>query len=66
MEIKVTRAFFLAGDVQPVDSVIEVEKNLGRELIHNGKAVEVPPEEKPAEEKTAKAARAAKKGKDEK
>lgn len=52
MKIEVTRAFFLAGEPQPVGSLIDIaDDRFARELIHNGKAK--PAQEKPAEEAPA-------------
>lgn len=59
MKIKVTRAFYLVGEVQPIDTVIEVPDTLARELIHLGKAnavTEAPAEtERPARGRRASA-----------
>lgn len=41
MKIKVTRAFYLGGEVQPLGTEIDTDDKLARELIHNGKAVAV-------------------------
>ena len=41
MKIKVTRAFYLGGEVQPLGTELETDDKLARELIHNGKAVAV-------------------------
>lgn len=61
MKIKVTRAFYLAGEVQPVDTVLDVDARLAAELVHNHKAerhVEGPAESaqepKPAAKTAAK------------
>lgn len=51
MEIKVTRAFYLAGQPQAVGAVVDVGILLARELIALGKAEAVvapPPEAAPA------------------
>ena len=47
MKIKVTRPFFLAGESLGLDAETEVDDRFGRELIHNGKAVELKPEVDP-------------------
>lgn len=60
MKIKVTRAFYLAGEVLPVGAELDVDARLGAELVHNHKAervVAAPAEARPAAkaaDKTAK------------
>lgn len=56
MKIKVIRALYLAGEVQPVDTVLDVDARLAAELVHNNKAqrvVEPPADEPPADEPPA-------------
>lgn len=38
MQIQVTRAFYLAGEQKNIGVILDVEKNLAMELVHNGKA----------------------------
>ena len=44
MKLEVTRAFLIEGLRQEVTSIVEVPDNLGRELIHMGKAKAAPGE----------------------
>lgn len=41
--VKVTKAFFLAGEPVPVGTVISMEYIFAAELIHSGKAIKVDP-----------------------
>lgn len=40
-QVKVTRAFSIAGQRQEVGAVIDVETHFAKELIHSNKALEV-------------------------
>lgn len=61
MKIEVTRPFCIDGNRKEAGEQFDVDKRFGRELIHNGKAVEVV--EAPVEEVVAEEAPAARKGK---
>lgn len=63
MKIQVIRAFYLAGDVQPVDTVLDVDSRLGAELVHNHKAVRLVEASAEAAQDTKPAAKAAAKEK---
>lgn len=55
MKVKVTRNFYLAGELQAAGAVIDVADALGHELIGMNKAEKT--EDKPAKEKLTKEAK---------
>jgi hypothetical protein len=52
MQIIVTHDFFIAGEVQPAGSVLEVDQRLGVELIHANRAEKYTPPAQPLPDET--------------